>query len=126
MRAASGCVCAALAGLGSRLAVAEAGGSRVLRIRDTVAAAVEGRLAVAASRADARMVSRKAAACWHKVGCCIAAVAMAVEAAAGGIVVAVADTAFGCCIAARPGCPDSIRQKPFRLRAGACSVLETW
>jgi hypothetical protein len=39
-------------------------------------------------------------------------------------VVAVAGTAFGCCIAARPGCPGSTRQRPFRLCVGACSVLE--
>lgn len=94
----------------------------VLLALDTVAVAVEageGRFAVAASHAGVRMVSRKAAGCWRKVGWCIAAVARAVEAAAGGIVVAVADMAFGCGIAARPGCLDNIRQTPFWFRVGA-------
>ena len=39
--------------------------------------------------------------------------------AAAGIVVAVAGTAFGCGIVARPGCLDSIRQTPFWFRVGA-------
>ena len=94
----------------------------VLLTLDTVAVAVEageGRLAVVASHVGVRMVSRKAAGCWHKVGYCIAAVARAVEAAAAGIVVAVAGTAFGCGIVARPGCLDSIRQTPFWFRVGA-------
>lgn len=101
----------------------------VLLALDAVAVAVdsgEGRLAAAASHAAVRMVSRRAEACWHNVSCCIAAVAMAVGAAAGGIVVAVADMAFGGGIVARPGCLDSIRQTPFWFRVGACSILERW